>query len=200
MLRVALTGSVAAGKSTVARVWEEAGVPVVRSDALAREAVAPGSPGLEAVIEAFGEDLRRSDGTLDRGALRDRVFRDDEARKRLETILHPRIAELREAWEEARRTEGAALVAAEIPLLFETGTEGEFDVVVTVDAPRSERLRRLVDERGLDPDEARRIMEVQMDPAEKRERADEVLVNDGTVAELREKALVLLDRLRKGMS
>lgn len=200
MLRVALTGSVAAGKSTVARVWEEAGVPVVRSDALAREAVAPGNPGLEAVIEAFGEDLRRPDGTLDRGALRDRVFRDDEARKRLEAILHPRIAELREAWEEARRAEGAALVVAEIPLLFETGTEGEFDVVVTVDAARSERLRRLVDDRDLDPDEARRIMDAQMDPAEKRERADEVLVNDGTVAELREKALVLLDRLRRGMS
>lgn len=196
MLTVAITGSVAAGKSTLARIWEEAGVPVIGADALARKAVAPGSPGLREVVEAFGEDVLRADGSLDRDALRNRVFRDEGARKRLEAILHPRIARLRDAWTAERREEGSDVVAAEIPLLFETGTEDDFDVTVTVDAPRAERLRRLVEERGLEPREAERIMEAQMNPAEKRRRADVVLVNDGGVDELREKALVLLDRLR----
>lgn len=196
MLSVALTGNVASGKSTVARLWREAGVAVVSADDLARTVTEPGSEGLRQVVEAFGEDVLAEDGRLDRAALRDVVFRDDEARRRLEEILHPRIRALRDAWMEGRRAEGARLVVSEIPLLFETEMEGEFDVTVLVDAPRGERLRRLVEDRGLEADEAERIMDAQMDPDEKRRRADLVVENDGTLQDLRTRALVILDLLR----
>ena len=158
MKSVALTGNAAAGKSAVATAWARAGVSVVSADELARQAVAPGSPGLAEVRAAFGDDVLAADGTLDRGALRRRVFSDDEARRRLEGILHPRIRTLRSAWMEERRNAGDALVVAEIPLLFETGHEGDFDAVVLVDAPDAVRLGRLVEQRGLSEEEARRVM------------------------------------------
>ena len=198
MIRVALTGNVASGKSTVAAHWASLGVPVVSADDLARDVVAPGTPGLAEVREAFGEGVLAADGTLDRGALRARVFEDDAARRRLEEILHPHIWALRTEWMEARRAEGAPLGVAEIPLLFETGREGEFDVTVLVDAPEAVRLARLLDRRGIAEAEARRIMAAQMDPALKRARAHHVLDNAGTPQELERAAADLLVRLRAG--
>ena len=195
-LQVGLTGNVASGKSTVARVWARAGVPVVSADELAREAVAPGSPGLQEVVDAFGPQVLRSDGTLDRDHLRERVFQDPGARKRLEAILHPQIRELREAWLQEQREEGAPLVVSEIPLLFETGLEGEVDLIVFVDAPATERRRRLVEDRGLSPEEASRIMAAQGDPGEKRRRSHHVLPNDGTLDDLEARARSLLEELR----
>ncbi len=196
MIRVGLTGNVAAGKSVVARVWSEVGVPVLSSDELAREVVRPGGPALREIQEAFGDEVLAPDGTLDRARMRDRVFRDPEGRKRLEAITHPRITELRRRWLSERRREGEPLVATEVPLLFEAGLEGEFDVVVVVDAPAELRKRRLVEGRGMNAAEARRIMSSQGDPAEKRRRADHVLDNRGTIPELEEKASALLDHLR----
>ncbi len=196
MLSVALTGNVASGKSAVADAWARAGVPVVSADALARAAVAPGSEGLGEVRRAFGDGVLAPDGSLDRGALREKVFRDDEARRRLEAIVHPRVWALREAWLREREAEGAALVVSEIPLLYETGREGDFDAVVVVDAPEDVRLGRLVGQRGLDEAEARRMVAAQGDPADKRRRADYVLENDGALAELETKALALLQGLR----
>src|SRR5688500_11629028 len=145
MLSVALTGSVAAGKSEVARAWAAAGVPVVSADELARRAVEPGSSGLAEVRRAFGDGVIAPDGTLDRAALRAKVFEDEAARLRLEGIVHPRISALRAEWMSARRAEAHALVVAEIPLLFETGQDREFDVTVAVDAPVDARLRRLAE-------------------------------------------------------
>lgn len=197
MISVALTGNVASGKTAVAALWAERGVPVVSADALAREAVAPGTPGLEEVRLAFGDDVLAADGTLDRAALRARVFSDEETRRRLEAILHPRIQGLREAWIARRRSEGAPLVVSEIPLLFEVGLERAFDVTVLVDAPDAVRLRRLVELRGLPEDEARRVMAAQMDSAAKRARAHHVLENAGTPAELEAAADALLARLRE---
>jgi len=196
-VRVGLTGNVASGKSAVAAVWAEAGVPVVNADTLAREVVAPGSPGLTEVVEAFGEEVLQADGSLDRARLRDLVFRDEEARTRLEAILHPRIARLREEWVRRREAEGAPLVVEEVPLLFEAGLQGEFRWVVLVDAPEAIRLQRLVALRSLPREEALRMMAAQMDPAEKRERADWVLENAGSLHQLREKALAMLEELRK---
>lgn len=193
---VGLTGNVASGKSTVAALWRDAGVPTVSADDLARDVVAPGSAALREVRETFGPRAIRDDGTLDRTALRDIVFRNDVARRRLEAILHPRIEALREAWLAERRAEGAPLVVAEIPLLFEAGLEGRFDHVVFVDAPEEARLRRLVEERDLDPPEARRIMDAQMPAERKIERSDFVLRNDSTLDELRVRAGDLLQRLR----
>ena len=155
MLSVALTGNVAAGKSMVAARWAEMGVPVVSADDLARRAVVPDGPGLRAVTEAFGEGVLSADGTLDRGRLREIVFAEAAARERLEQILHPIIWTLREEWLDERRTEGVALAVSEIPLLFETGRQGDFDAVVLVDAPVEVRLGRIIENRGLDEIEAR---------------------------------------------
>jgi dephospho-CoA kinase len=193
---VGLTGNVASGKSSVADIWSEVGVPVVRADDLARAVVEPGTPGLEAVVETFGEGVLREDGSLDRDALRRRVFRDPEARRKLEELLHPRIARLRAEWMEARAREGVPLAVAEIPLLYEAGLEEEFDAVVMVDAPTEERIRRLRQDRDLPRNEALRIMDAQMPASRKRQQADFVLDNAGTLDDLRDRALALLDLLR----
>jgi dephospho-CoA kinase len=196
VLSVALTGNVASGKSTVASRWAAAGVPVISADELAREAVLPGTPGLAAVVEAFGDEVLGSDGTLDRSKLREVVFTDDARRQRLEEILHPRIWRLRSSWLEARRSEGAPLVVSEIPLLFETGAEGWFDAVVLVAAPEEVRVARMVAERGLEEREARRIVASQMGAESKRARSDFVIDNAGDRDALAHEAVRVLDALR----
>lgn len=195
MLSVALTGNVASGKSTVARLWADEGVPIVSADELARAVVEPGTEGLREVIHSFGKDVLAPDGRLDRGRLGEEVFRDPDARERLETILHPRIRTLREAWLLGQREKGEELVVAEIPLLFETGYHDEFDVTVVVHASEEVRLDRLERLRGLDGDAAWRIMGSQMDPGEKLELADYVVENDGSRDQLREGAMELLAHL-----
>ncbi|MSR36224.1 MAG: dephospho-CoA kinase [Gemmatimonadetes bacterium] len=197
MLSVALTGGLGSGKSEVLRIWARSGVPVVSADELSRRAVEPGTPGLAEVRRAFGDGVIGPDGGLDRARMRERVFVDEAARRKLEGILHPRIAALREDWIAARHREGHALVVAEIPLLFETGSDTQFDVTVAVDAPEVARLARLASARGLAETDARRIMVAQMDPAEKRRRAHHVLENAGSLAQLETHALDLLDRLRR---
>ena len=196
-LNVALTGSIASGKSTVAALWAAAGIPVASADDFARRAVAPGSPGLEEVVAVFGTGVLLPEGGLDRAALRARVFRDDAARARLEAIVHPRVRTFRDAWLREQVAAGAPLVVSEIPLLFETGMERDFDVTVLVDAPEEIRLGRLTETRGLAPEEARRMMEAQMPAAEKRARADIVVENEGTRDELVRRASEVLDELRR---
>ncbi|MDX1647145.1 MAG: dephospho-CoA kinase [Longimicrobiales bacterium] len=196
MLDVALTGNVASGKSTVAARWRSLGVPVISADDLAREAVEPGSEGLVRVVDVFGEEVLTEEGRLDRGALRHRVFRDEDARRRLEEIIHPIVWRLRDDWLAERRAEGAELAVSEIPLLFETGREGDVDAVVLVDAPEEVRLERLVTHRDLDPREARRIIESQMDTEVKRSRSDFVVDNIGTPRELEVMADRILAQLR----
>lgn len=196
MITVGLTGNAASGKSTVADVWRAQGVPVVSADDLAREAVEPGTPALERVREAFGDDVIAPDGSLDRARLGGLVFDDDEARRRLEAIVHPVVWTLRDRWMAERRAEGHALVVAEIPLLFETGREGDFDVVVFVDAPEATRLERLTRDRGLSEPRARALMAAQMPADRKRARADHVLENDDTLEALEASARALLGRLR----
>lgn len=197
MYIVGLTGNVAAGKSAVARIWRESGVPVVSADELAREAVAPGSSGLEAVVEEFGPHLVQEDGTLDRPALRTRVFGDAEARRMLEEILHPRIQDLRDAWLDAQEEKGEPLVVAEIPLLYEVAAQGEVDGVVLVDAPEPLRLERMMAHRGLSREESLQIMAAQMDPRAKRRQADWILENDGSLELLRKRAEGLLESIRR---
>ena len=196
LVAIGLTGNVAAGKSTVAASWEDEGVPVVSADVLAREAVAPGTPGLRAVVEEFGGGILKPDGSLDRSALGAQVFPDREARTKLEAILHPRIWVLRDRWMKKRFSEGVSLAASEVPLLFEAGLDGDVDVTVLVDAPDDVRFARLTEGRGLDPEQARRIMASQMGPNLKRDRADHVLVNQGSLEDLEASASELLDRIR----
>ncbi|HLU25496.1 MAG TPA: dephospho-CoA kinase [Longimicrobiales bacterium] len=188
MLRVGLTGNIASGKSTVSRVWARLGAHVIDADELARRAVEPGSPGLARLVEEFGPGILDDDGRLDRGAMRRLVFRDPEARRRLEAVVHPEVARLRAEAEAALAEAGVDVVVNEIPLLFEVGLESSFDIVVLVEADVATRLERLMRTRGLDRAEALRMIEAQMPSEMKRAGADYIIRNDGTVAELEAEA------------
>jgi len=196
MLNVALTGNVASGKSAVADRWRTLGVPIVSADELARDAVEPGSEGLDRVVELFGDEVLGADGRLDRDRVRRIVFDDPAARRRLEEIIHPIVWRLRDGWLDEQRAEGAPLAVSEIPLLFETGRADDFDAVVLVDAPIEVRLERLVRDRDLDPAEARRIIDSQMDAGEKRPKADFVMDNVGSLPDLEVMADRVLAQLR----
>jgi dephospho-CoA kinase len=196
VIKVAVTGNVASGKSTLSRLWAREGIPLVQADELARAVVEPGTEGLTVVVDAFGKEVLTADGSLDRSVLRDLVFREPESRIRLEEILHPLIQAKRRGWMNEREEEGVQLAVAEIPLLFEAGLEGDFDFIVLVDAPHDMRLRRLLEDRGLEEDEAMRMMDAQMPPEEKKARAHYVIQNGGSPEDLEVRALALLDLLR----
>lgn len=197
MFRVGLTGNIASGKSTVARVWRRLGAPVIDADVLARRAVEPGSEGLRRIVETFGPGVLDETGRLDRAALRDIVFRDPEARAKLEAIVHPEVGRLRREEEARLEAAGENIVVHDIPLLFEAGLEEEFDAIVLVDASERVRLERLVRERGLAEDEARRMIGAQMPSSEKRRRADYVIENEGTLEDLERAAEEVWRELRR---
>jgi dephospho-CoA kinase len=187
LLRVALTGNVASGKSTVSAIWRELGAAVIDADVLARTAVEPGTQTFQRVVDEFGDAIVK-DGSIDRRVLRSLVFADEEKRKRLEAIVHPEVARLRQAEEARLAAAGERIVVNDIPLLFEVGMENEFDVVVVVDAPSHQRIARMVETRGLTAEEAAGMVAAQMPAHEKRLPATYVIDNDGTLAELRAKA------------
>ncbi|HET9983190.1 MAG TPA: dephospho-CoA kinase [Longimicrobiales bacterium] len=188
LYRVGLTGNIAAGKSSVANAWRALGAAVVDADVLAREAVAPGSPGLARVVEAFGPDVLDRDGALDRAALRRVVFADPAARRTLEAITHPEIARLRDEADARLERAGERIVVHDIPLLFEVGLEDAFDLLVLVDAPEAVRRERIVRERALPEAEAQAMIAAQMPAEAKRARADIVIDNAGTPAGLQREA------------
>lgn len=195
---IGLTGNIASGKSRVAALWRARGIPVGDSDAFAREAVEPGTEGLRKIEARFGSEVLRPDGTLDRARLRSIVFSDPEARRDLEAIVHPVIAALRDLWLAERRGEGHALVVLEIPLLFEAGLEDSVDRIVFVDAGEEERIRRLVEDRGVPRPEAGRMVAAQEGAEGKRTRSHHLLRNEGTVDELDRAAMALLEMLGEG--
>ncbi|MBI3791292.1 MAG: dephospho-CoA kinase [Gemmatimonadetes bacterium] len=180
MLLVGLTGNIASGKSEVARQFAELGATVIDADLLAREAVAPGQPALAHLRERFGAQVLAPDGTLDRAALRGRVFADPRELDALNAILHPDIGLRRDRLVAAARARGDRIVVCDIPLLFERNLVDDYDVVVLVDAPRAMRLDRLVRDRGLAEAEAMRMIAAQMPAELKRARADIVVDNAGT--------------------
>ena len=186
MLLVALTGNIASGKSTVARLFAERGFPVVDADQLAREAVAPGASALAAIRARWGDGILDRDGALDRAALRRLVFGDAAQRRALEAIVHPEVARLRDLRLDDLRQRGAPIAILEIPLLFEAGLEGTVDRIVLVDAPREVRRARLVASRGLDAAEADAMLDAQADSATKRARAHHVIDNGGSPVTLGE--------------
>lgn len=179
MIRVGLTGTVAAGKSTVGGLFERWGAQRVDADVLAREAVEPGSDGLHRIREIWGEDVLTTDGSLDRAALRRRVFPDAEARRQLEDIVHAEVRRLRDLWREAMTERGANILIEEIPLLYETGLGGGYDAIVVVDALIEVRAERARADRGWSLEDFEHVEASQMVPEEKRARADYVIWNDG---------------------
>lgn len=188
MLRVGLTGNVGAGKSTTVSLFASWGATIIDTDVLAREVVTLGSPALARIRELWGDAVIGADGELDRAAMRQIVFSDPEARKRLEAILHPAIRERsRELFVEAE-ARAARIAIGVVPLLFETGLEVEYDVVLLIDAPLEQRIERLVNKRGLGADEARAIADAQMPAHEKRARADFIIDNDSDITSLERRA------------
>jgi dephospho-CoA kinase len=180
MLRVGLSGGIGSGKSTVARALAAWGALVVDADAVAREVVEPGRPGLAAVVDRFGPGVLGPDGRLDRPALAALVFADPKARADLNSIVHPLVAA------ETLRRQAAApsdsVVVLDVPLLVEAAKSG-YDVVVIVEAPEAVRLERLVG-RGMPADDARRRMAAQASDDDRRKVADVVLDNSGSEADL----------------
>ncbi|MCA0297117.1 MAG: dephospho-CoA kinase [Actinobacteria bacterium] len=181
-LLIGLTGGIGSGKSTVAELLAERGAVVIDADLLAREVVEPGTPGLAAVVERFGEGVLRSDGALDRPALGRLVFADPDARRDLEAIVHPAVR-ARAAELTAAAPPGAVVVQV-IPLLAETGQAASFDLVVVVDVAPEVQLARVRARDGLDADEARARVRAQAGREERLAFADIIIDNSGTPAEL----------------
>jgi dephospho-CoA kinase len=188
MLNVALTGNVAAGKSTVTELFRSWGATVIDADRLVREAQAPGSPVLVAIVTRFGPAVLRPDGTLDRSAVRAIVLADPAARAALEAIVHPAVQARRDVLLAEARERGDRIVVNDIPLLFEALDPREFDVVVLVDAPEPLRLDRLVRARGLPLIEARRMIAAQLPAEAKRAGSDYIIENDGDLEALEARA------------
>ncbi|AXL88074.1 dephospho-CoA kinase [Streptomyces sp. CB09001] len=183
MLRVGLTGGIGAGKSEVSRLLVEHGAVLIDADRIAREVVAPGTPGLAAVVEAFGEDVLAEDGSLDRPKLGSIVFADPEKLTVLNGIVHPLVRERSSALEAAAAED--AVVVHDVPLLTENGLAPLYDLVVVVDAAPATQLDRLVRLRGMPEQDARARMAAQATREQRREIADVVVDNDVPLEELR---------------
>lgn len=183
MLRVGLTGGIGAGKSTVAAELASLGAVVVDADRIAREVVEPGTDGLAAVVEAFGEEVLDDDGALDRPALGRIVFGDDEARARLNGILHPRIGA--RTGELVAAAPADAVLVHDVPLLVENGMGAAFALVVVVDAPEDVRVERLGRTRGMSEEDARSRIRAQATTASRRAAADVWIDNVGSEDEVR---------------
>ena len=185
MLVVGLTGNIGSGKSSVARLLAARGIPVIDADLLAREATAPGSPALAAIVVRWGAGVRAADGSLNRTALRHIVFSDPAERAALDAIVHPAVEARRATLLAEARARGDRVQVCDIPLLFEAKLADRVDVVVLVDAPRELRLERLVRDRGLTRAEASAMIDAQMPSREKRARSAYVIDNDATGEVLR---------------
>lgn len=182
VLKIGLTGGVASGKSTVARMFEALGATVIDTDVIAREVVEPGQPGLERVKQAFGAEAIGPDGRLERTRLRALVFADNAKRRRLESILHPLIRERTLA--KLRSAEGPYAIVV-VPLLVETGFGELVDRVLVVDVAVETQLERLLARDRITPSEARAMIEAQIGRAARLEAADDVIDNDGDLDSMR---------------
>jgi dephospho-CoA kinase len=192
-LRIGLTGGIGAGKSAVARIFEDLGALVIDTDALAREAVAPNSDGLMEIARVWPQVVRT--GALDRTALGEIVFNDPSARERLNAILHPHIRRL--AMERDALAKPGQLVVHIVPLLFETGYNQLVDKSVLVFAPEDQRIARVVARDKIDVGKVRARMAAQIDPLEARARADAVIENDGDISHLRARTREVFEQLAR---
>lgn len=179
MFLIGLTGGIAAGKSTVAEHWRHLGGVEIDADQLARDVVAPGTPGLAAIAEVFGEQVLAVDGSLDRAALGEIVFADPLKRKQLEGITHPLVKQA--AAEIVANQDAAAMVIYNVPLLVEADVDLPFDRVVTVEAPIDDQIERLVSNRGMSREQAIARVQAQASPSKRANRADYILNSNQTL-------------------
>ena len=182
-LRIGLTGGIASGKSTVAQRFVELGVPVIDADEAARAVVAPGTPGLVDVLKRFGSGVVTENGELDRRALRELIFREPGSRRDLEAILHPLIRAYME--QSAKLAVGPYVVMA-IPLLVEGGSRDRVDRILVVDVDEAVQLQRVMARDGCTEEQARAILASQASRSARLAAADDVLLNTGTVTDLRQ--------------
>lgn len=182
-VRVGLTGGIASGKSTVSATLAELGAVVIDADLIAREVVARGTPGLDAVVAEFGPGVMTPEGDLDRPAMGALVFADPSARKRLEAIIHPLVHQ-RSAELEAAAPPGSVIVH-DIPLLAEVGRGGQFDAVLVVDAPTEEQVTRMVRDRGWTREDAESRIAAQASREDRLAIATHVIDNTGSLDDLR---------------
>nr|WP_320114152.1 dephospho-CoA kinase [uncultured Desulfuromonas sp.] len=195
-----VTGGIASGKSTVVALLADLGAQVVSADQLSRDLVEPGQPALAALVTRFGETILNSDGTLDRKGLGKQVFADPDARRDLEAILHPAIAELsKQRLQQAGDLVGpSGLVVYEAPLLYEAGAEDRVDRVLTVTVAEEVQLQRLMARDQCDATAAQQRIDAQMPQEEKARRADYILDNSADLATLKTKVYQLFDQLCPG--
>jgi dephospho-CoA kinase len=180
---IGLTGGIASGKSTVARRLVEHGAVHIDADDLARRVVEPGKPAFDAIVKEFGPEVLRHDGTLDRARLGALVFGSDAARARLNAIVHPAVRALSaKLIEKAQREDPDAVVVYDVPLLVEASVDHPFDLIVVTNAPKRTQVKRLVEERGLDTDQAEARVDAQVDNTERLAIADVVIDTDESMA------------------
>ena len=184
MLLIGLTGNIASGKSQVAKMLAERGATLIDADELAREAVEPETQAMRDIVKRWGKDVLKDDGTLDRAALRQIVFADQNELDALNRIVHPGVTRLRDREIAIAKERGDQIVVCVIPLLFERNLVEEFDAIVLVDAPRPLRLERMVATRGIEETDAMNMIASQMPAELKRARADYVIENTGSLGDL----------------
>lgn len=195
-MRVGLTGGIASGKSTVSSILRELGAVVIDADQLAREVVARGTPGLAAVVEAFGPEVLTPEGDLDRPRMGTLVFNDEALRRRLEGIVHPLVFERYAELEASAPADG--IVVHDIPLLVESGRAGEFDAVIVVDAPEEVQVERMLRDRGWTEDDARSRIAAQATREQRRAVATYLIENTGTREDLRQRVTEVFEQLSAG--
>ena len=189
--RVALTGGIASGKTTVANLFAELGVPLIDTDVIARQVVEPSQPALAEVVAAFGPEVLDADGRLDRRRMRERIFADPGAKRQLEAILHPAI---RAEMERQSREAGGAYQVLVIPLLTEGGRRDHVDRVLLVDVPEVLQVERLMWRDGVSREQAQASLNAQATRAERLAMADDIVRNTGRVDDLREKVAELHEK------
>ncbi len=194
-MRVGLTGGIASGKSTVSSILRELGAVVIDADQLAREVVARGTPGLAAVVEAFGPQILTPEGDLDRPRMGRLVFGDEAQRRLLESIVHPLVFERYAELEAAAPADG--IVVHDIPLLVESGRAAEFDAVVVVDAPHATQVERMVRDRGWTEADAEARIAAQATREQRRAVATYVIDNTGTHEDLRQRVTEVFEELSR---
>lgn len=197
MKKIGLTGGIGSGKSTVAKLLAEHGYVVVDADKIAREIMEPGSPVLDDVAAAFGDDLINEDGSLDRGELARRAFVDKQSTEKLNSITHPAIRAESERRFAAAEAAGEPAVVYDMPLLVELGMHRDMDLTVVVDVDAEERVRRLTTSRGLDEADARARIAQQLDADTRNAAADVIIDNNGAEADLKPQVERLIKRIRE---
>ncbi len=196
MLVVGLTGGIASGKSTVSQMFREAGIPVICADELAHEVVKPGSAALDKIRQTFGDEFIDSEGKLDRAAMARLVFDDKSRRKGLESIIHPRVAEEQRKLIREFAAQGHNMVVVDVPLLYESGLEESFDMILVAYVPPEIQVQRLIARDRVSDKEARSRLDAQLPIDKKKRLAGRIFDNTGPVEHTREQVLGIIKELR----